>query len=37
MDSRVCALSPTSASRPKLNRPAKDGDVQVMVMQLVGN
>ena len=39
VDSRVCGLSPRGASRPRLNRPAKDGEVQVMVMQVlvVGN
>ena len=37
VDSRVCGLSPRGASRPRLNRPAEDGEVQVMVMQVVGN
>ena len=39
VDSRVCGLSPRGASRPGLNSPAEDGEVQVIVMQVlvVGN
>ena len=33
--SRVCGLSPRGASRPGLNRPAKDGEAQVMVIQVL--
>ena len=33
----MCGLSPIGASRLGLNRLAKDGEVQVMVMQVVGN